>query len=1371
MALASHAIVVRSPTSRTFVHAFDPGGNCQDRESQLWHHFIANPSDWWDNRRGKKSPRHPDFRHKSSKEALWLNSCRKPAWVDSQLALLHGHPCIGDGEVHENTFNGNEAAHSGSHGSHGEDGRSLHEAGEHATHTSNITSSSRHEKLWKDLFSNPTEWQDNRMEKRNLKHPDFKNKSTGEALWLDSYHKPSWVDQKLFSLNAQKISGIETGVNSSAHADISREEGQAQKWKNLILNPSEWWDQRMDKKNSRQPDFRHKSSGEVLWLDSRQKPSWVDFQLATFNAYHRNLKESKIDDEVQSLCKEGKLEKAMDVVSSMDQQGLLPTEKTYFSLLKACKLMKSSTQAKFVHALLVRHQVSLDGFLGEQLLFTLAKCGVLDDAHQVFRGLSKHSVITWTAMISGYSTSGKEQEALELYKSMQEEGVDPDEYTFVSLLRACGNLNDLLLGKKLHEDILKFQCEADVFVGACLIEMFAKCGSLLDAQTVFNGLLQHDVVSWTAMLSAYIEHGEPERALRLYNKMKEEGISPDERTFVVVLQACCILVQKEEGYVEEGCGIKVGGALSSGHTLHTEAVMLGFDSDSFVGSTFISMYGKSGHVSEAESVFQRLSCQTVASWTSMLTVYVEQGLGEMALNGYRQMKVDGFIPNEWTFVAALRACCILAEQEEERSVSISEQELSLTFGKELHEEARKHGFDKDVFVASSLLTMYSICGNLPEAEIVFERMPVHNVASYNALLSAYLEQGQGEKVPWLYKQMESEGANVNERTLVIALQACSVLAEMEEAGQVCGQQSDKMVSSKHCLELHTDVCKKGFDSCQFVVSALINAYSKCGACLEAENVFDGFSEHDVVSWNGMLTAYMEQGNGEEVLHMYKQMQEKNVIPDAITLLCALQACSEVRNLDLCGQVHFSIVSENYDSSLFLAKALIHVYGCCGSVLDAHAVFDVLDLKTVVLWNAMIAAYVVASHQRRHKEEGELRITWSKKALQLCKDMENNGTSLNEQTILHALQACCSLAEAEKETSLNFGHAWHSEVHKRGFESNVVLGSALISMYGKCGRISEAEMVFDGLAHHNLVSWNAMMSVYSEHGKGEKILQQHRQMQKEGVVAADWMLICALQACMSAGDVELCKQIHREIVLAGFDLSLAVANTLINVYGSCASMADAQAIFDVLEPNVVSWTALIAAYARQGEYAASLRWYEKMRQDGFRPNDVTFLSVLSACNHGGFVDKAYEYFTSMRTEYGLAPDIEHYGIMLDLLGRAGDFIGVKNLLSEMPMQPDLEMWLCLLGSCRKHGNVDLGKQAFDCAMQLQPKHAGAHVLMSNIFADTVLESSVQDADRRRRLGMWEKYDEKWTQHEQAVPLLWQEIAIINPETEMNPWQTV
>lgn len=185
----------------------------------------------------------------------------------------------------------------------------------------------------------------------------------------------------------------------------------------------------------------------------------------------------------------------------------------------------------------------------------------------------------------------------------------------------------------------------------------------------------------------------------------------------------------------------------------------------------------------------------------------------------------------------------------------------------------------------------------------------------------------------------------------------------------------------------------------------------------------------------------------------------------------------------------------------------------------------------------------------------------------------------------------------------------------------------------------------------------------------------------------------------------------------------LAINVIHAYGSCSGMMDALTIFNALPcPCVESWTIFIAGYAQQGNFMASLQNFEKMQLAGITPNGVTFFALLSACNHAGLVNGGVEYFESMGRDHGLTPEIEHFGSMVDLLGRAGDLESVEEMLLRMSRQPDPNMWLCLLGACQKHGNVDLGKRAFDFAMHLQPKQAAAYVLMSNIYADAELHDS-------------------------------------------------
>eukprot|EP00250_Pteridium_aquilinum_P000890 c11072_g1_i1 orf=987-1889(-) len=298
------------------------------------------------------------------------------------------------------------------------------------------------------------------------------------------------------------------------------------------------------------------------------------------------------------------------------------------------------------------------------------------------------------------------------------------------------------------------------------------------------------------------------------------------------------------------------------------------------------------------------------------------------------------------------------------------------------------------------------------------------------------------------------------------------------------------------------------------------------------------------------------------------------------------------------------------------------------------------------------------------------------------------------------------------------------------------------MYGKCGAILEAEEAFSILSQRNIVTCNAMLSAYVEQRLGEKALHLYWIMQKEQVALDDITLICILQACCETGSLEACRQIHFHITSMGYDESHSVISTLIHGYGSCGSMVNAESIFaGLLAPDVVSWSACVAGHAGEGNCSASMDTFEKMQLAGVQPNEVTFSSVLATCSHAGLVMEALHLFRYISQDASLVPDLKHYNSMIDLLGRAGDFKGLEEMLHRMPMQGDLTFWLCLLSVCRIHGNVGLAKQAFDHAVNLQPNYPAAYILLSNIYADAGLQEwAVQVKNSMQMLGLEEAWQE-------------------------------
>lgn len=869
---------------------------------------------------------------------------------------------------------------------------------------------------------------------------------------------------------ASKPRNLLTTRGSQCELSTKRE----QPWEDLFANPSHWWDNRFDKLGSAHPDFRHKSTREPLWLNSPHIPSWVHAKLVSDDVLRLS---SHLLREFHMLCLHGHVDIALHVLFHMPHA---PTGNMYYSLLRACNQGEAlHAQVKLVQTHMARDPLACDGFLGEYLVITLAKCGDIANALSVFHGLMHQTVFSWTAIISGLIDCGKFYDALNMYHLMRQDGTDPNDHTFVSLLKACGCVCDLEEGKRLHTDISKYGYEYDLFVGTALVDMYGKCGSVELAQSVFDGLPHRNVVSWTVMLSAHVEHGQPERAWELYGQMQQqEGVSPDNQAIVIALQACSMLAEND-------------------------------DED-----------------------------PTLKQWERM---------------------------------------------------------LSLRRGKGLHIEACIKGFDSDVFVCNSLISLYGLCGSIIEAEYVFEQLPCRDVVSWNALLSVYVEGALPRKALQLFRQLKELNVSPDDRTFVSALQACSTLVDVEEEG--FGDQFIKAGALRIGQALHSESRFKLFDLDLFVCHTIVNMYGKCGSVWEAENAFNGLLEHTVVAWNVMSLAYLRQGKGEKVLQIYKKMHEEGLVVSERTFVISLQACC--------------LLAEKED------PVVIH---------DKHT------------------------------------------------------------------PRCFLLA---------IGKALHADAQRRGFDVDDFVSSCLVSMYEKCGSLVEANNAFRELPQGSVQTWNAMLLAFIQRGEGGKALLLFEQMQKAVTTLTDFTLVCALQACSEKGTVGTCKDIHFALVCAGDDERLVVANTLIHAYGTCASIFDAQAIFDVLPSrDVTSWNALIGAYAHKNDWAASLHWYERMQGTSIKPDGVTFLSVFSACCHTGLVKKGLEYLASMSRDHKLTPEIGHYSIVLELLGYAGEFARVEDLLSSMPVQPDLTIWLCLLGACQMHGNVKLGRHAYNQMVHLQ-----------------------------------------------------------------------
>ncbi|GKE06002.1 pentatricopeptide repeat-containing protein, partial [Tanacetum coccineum] len=241
--------------------------------------------------------------------------------------------------------------------------------------------------------------------------------------------------------------------------------------------------------------------------------------------------------------------------------------------------------------------------------------------------------------------------------------------------------------------------------------------------------------------------------------------------------------------------------------------------------------------------------------------------------------------------------------------------------------------------------------------------------------------------------------------------------------------------------------------------------------------------------------------------------------------------------------------------------------------------------------------------------------------------------------------------------------------------------------------------------------------YAQHGFFMEALELFREMQMEGDVTPNYVsLISVLPAISGLGALEIGKWVHFFAVRNGIKIDPMLGSALIDMYSKCGSIAEALQLFEYLsQKNVITWNSIITGLAIHGRANDALDHFTKMQESGISPNDVTYISVLTACSHAGLVDKGISIFDQMVQTDGLKPRIEHYGCMVDLLGRAGRLQEAENLLLKMPGEPDDVVLKALLGACKKHGNIEIGERVAKRLLEIDPQDGAPYVALSNMYA--------------------------------------------------------
>ncbi|KAI5064522.1 hypothetical protein GOP47_0021192 [Adiantum capillus-veneris] len=471
---------------------------------------------------------------------------------------------------------------------------------------------------------------------------------------------------------------------------------------------------------------------------------------------------------------------------------------------------------------------------------------------------------------------------------------------------------------------------------------------------------------------------------------------------------------------------------------------------------------------------------------------------------------------------------------------------------------------------------------------------------------------------------------------------------------------------------------------------LVQMYSKCNAFDDALDVFTSIQQKNVYSWTLILGSCIQHRKGKLALELFHQMRTGGAIPDKVTYVTALDACASKCTLSQGQIIHAEVIGYGFEMDVFVGTALSSMYGRCDALDAACLMFHRMPTCNVVSWNAICTACVQNGKRKR--------------ALEIFHHMLRNGILPSNFSFLSALQACSTLLEAQ---------TIYDCIRRFGFESDVVVSTALVATYGRLGRLDDARKVFESMKTKTAVSWSAMIAAYAQNGQGKEALQLFHKMESCGVSPSETIFTSVLSACAFEAALGKGELIHCSGVCLAMDDGLLFVNALIDMYANCGQLETAQHIFDKMcKRDVSSWNIMTGAHALYGNANNALAIFQEMLQDGVTPDRFTFNNILSGCSHAGLINEAHFYFLSMQQVFGVTQMVEHFNCIIDMLARAGRLDESEHIINHMPVESIYTSWMPLLCGCKLHNDSQRAHQVSRSLFALEKDISGPYVVLSH-----------------------------------------------------------
>ncbi|KAJ4715847.1 putative Pentatricopeptide repeat-containing protein [Melia azedarach] len=644
------------------------------------------------------------------------------------------------------------------------------------------------------------------------------------------------------------------------------------------------------------------------------------------------------------------------------------------------------------------------------------------------------------------------------------------------------------------------------------------------------------------------------------------------------------------------------------------------------------------------------------------------GKWQEVFSHYLQVKKAGFdVTDPSVFPLIIKAC----------------SNLSYTHGKSTHACLIKQGFESFPSIGNALMDFYVKWRFRDSAITLFDYVDSRDSVSWNIIIHGHLDDGALAEGLWWFNKARVSGFEPNTSVLVLVIQAYRSLGAYWEG-----------------LEVHGYIVRRGFWAVHSVQNSLLSMYVNTDMeC--ARKMFDEMCERDVVSWSVMIGGYVRSEEAFSGLQLFREMvSDVRNKPDGLTLVSILKGCTILRDLSMGRLLHGFAIRRGLDCDLFVGNSLIDMYCKFNDADSTSKVFNEMPQKNKVSWNSALSGLVF---NERYSE-----------ALSLLYAMRKEVSGVDEITLVNILQLCKYFVHPTECKSV------HCVVLRQTYELNELVLNSLIDAYAKCHLIELAWKLFCGMKRRDVVLWSTMISGFTRCGMPDEaiaVFQQMNQAQEEKPNSVT--IINLLEACSVAAELGRSKWAHGIAIRRSLATEVSIGTAIVDMYSKCGAIdASRKAFHQISEKNIVSWTAMVAAYGMNGLAHEALALVAEMKLHGLHANAVTVLSVLSACSHGGLVEEGLSFFKSMVQDHEVQPTLEHYSCIIDMLARAGKLDMALDLINKIPDKLKAgaaSAWGAILSACRSYGNRELGEGAVSRILELEPQNSAGYLLASGMYA--------------------------------------------------------